>query len=133
MRRVVVDTSVLAAVTFGEPAAEVWSPRIEGAELYAPTLLRYEMANVAHKRCRAHPHLVREILEALDRALDPGFGITLMDPNPMDVVVLSNATGLSPYDASYLWLAGFLGADLVTRDRALAAAVDPFTGVDLVG
>jgi predicted nucleic acid-binding protein len=90
------------------------------------------MANVAHKRCRAHPSQTREILEALDRALDPRYGITLMDPNPMDVVVLSNATGLSPYDASYLWLAGFLGADLVTRDRVLAAAVDPFTGVELV-
>lgn len=132
MRRVVVDTSVLAAVAFAEPAAQEWSPRIEGVELYAPTLLRYEMANVARKRCRAHPNQIREILEALDRALDPRFGITLMDPNPMDVVVLANATGLSPYDASYMWLAGFLGAELVTRDRALAAAVDPFTGVELI-
>lgn len=132
MRRVVVDTSVLAAVTFAEPTAKEWSPRIEGVELYAPTLLRYEMANVARKRCREHPTQIRQILEALDRALDPIFGITLMDPNPMDVVVLSNATGLSPYDASYLWLAGFLGADLVTRDRALAEAVDPFTGVELI-
>jgi predicted nucleic acid-binding protein len=39
-------------------------------------------------------------------------------------VLLSNATGLSSYDASYLWLAGFLEADLVTRDRELAAAHD---------
>jgi predicted nucleic acid-binding protein len=132
MRRVVVDTSVLAAVTFAEPSAEEWSPRIDGVELYAPTLLRYEMANVAHKRCRERPDQTREILDALDRALDPRSGITLMDPNPMDVVVLSNATGLSPYDASYLWLAGFLDADLLTRDRALAAAVDPYTGVELV-
>jgi predicted nucleic acid-binding protein len=133
MRRVVVDTSVLAAITFDEPTAGEWTTKLDGATLYAPTLLQYEMANVARKKCRERPERTREILTALELTLDPRKGIVWMDPNPMDVVVLSNATGLSPYDASYLWLAGFLGADLVTRDRALAAAVDPFTGVDLVG
>jgi predicted nucleic acid-binding protein len=49
-----------------------------------------------------------------------------MDPSPVDVVLIANATGLSTYDASYLWLAGYLEADLATRDRALAAAFDPF-------
>jgi predicted nucleic acid-binding protein len=29
---------------------------------------------------------------------------------------------VTAYDASYLWLAGFLGADLVTLDDRLAAA-----------
>ncbi|MCX6544965.1 MAG: type II toxin-antitoxin system VapC family toxin [Acidobacteria bacterium] len=132
MRRVVVDTSVLAAITFGESMAQEWSVRLDGATLYAPTLLQYEMANVARKKCRQRPERTREILTALELTLDPRKGIVWMDPNPMDVVVLANATGLSPYDASYMWLAGFLGADLVTRDRALAAAVDPFTGVELV-
>jgi predicted nucleic acid-binding protein len=49
-----------------------------------------------------------------------------MDPNALDVVMVANATGLSAYDASYLCLAGMLEADLVTRDRALSAALDPF-------
>ena len=52
-----------------------------------------------------------------------------MDPNPVDVAMIANATGLSTYDASYLWLAGFLEADLATRDRKLAATLDPFAGV----
>ena len=49
-----------------------------------------------------------------------------MDPDSVDVVLIAKATGLSTYDASYLWLAGYLEADLVTRDGALSAALDPF-------
>ena len=36
--------------------------------------------------------------------------------------LLAKATGMTGYDASYLWLAGILGADLVTLDKKLAAA-----------
>jgi predicted nucleic acid-binding protein len=124
MRRIVVDTSVIAAITFGEPDGPSWAFRLEGAELFAPTLLRYELSSVARKKCRQHPEHVRPVLLALDLALDPRRGITWMDPNAVDVVVLANAAGLTPYDASYLWLAGFLEAGLLTRDRALAAAHD---------
>ena len=125
MRRVVVDTSVLAALTFGEPDGEEWAGRLDGCALYAPALLQYEMASVARKKCRQHPEQARHIVRALALALDSLRGITLMDPNPADVVLLANATGLTAYDASFLWLAGFLDADLVTRDKALAAAADP--------
>jgi predicted nucleic acid-binding protein len=118
----------MAAIVFGEPDARQWGFRLEGAQLFAPTLLQYELSSVARKKCRQHPGQLRQILLALDLALDPGRGITWMDPNPVDVVVLSNATGLSSYDASYLWLAGFLEADLVTRDRELAAAHDVLAG-----
>jgi predicted nucleic acid-binding protein len=37
-------------------------------------------------------------------------------------VDLAEATGLTAYDASYLWLARTLNAELVTLDRKLAAA-----------
>jgi predicted nucleic acid-binding protein len=43
-------------------------------------------------------------------------------------VLLAQATGLTAYDASYLCVAAMAGADLVTGDRALAAAVDPYAG-----
>jgi predicted nucleic acid-binding protein len=128
MRRVVVDASVLAAITFGEPDSEEWSQRLDGCALYAPTLLQYELASVARKKCRQRPDLTRQILLATDLALDRRRGITWMDPNPVDVVLIANATGLSTYDASYLWLAGCLDADLVTRDRALSVALDPSAG-----
>jgi predicted nucleic acid-binding protein len=128
MRRVVVDASLLAAITFGEPDSEEWGQRLDGCALYAPTLLQYELASVARRKCRQAPGLTRQILLATDLALDRRRGITWMDPNPVDVVLIANATGLSTYDASYLWLAGYLEADLVTRDRTLSAALDPFAG-----
>ena len=39
-------------------------------------------------------------------------------------MLLARATATTSYDASYLWLAAYLGADLVTLDKRLAAAVD---------
>jgi predicted nucleic acid-binding protein len=41
---------------------------------------------------------------------------------------MAQATGLSTYDASYLWLAGAVGADLVTLDARLAAARETLAG-----
>ena len=38
------------------------------------------------------------------------------------VVELALETGLTAYDASYLWLARQFGADLVTLDKALDKA-----------
>jgi predicted nucleic acid-binding protein len=38
--------------------------------------------------------------------------------------VLAETTGLTAYDAAYLWLARHLGAGLVTLDCKLAAAMD---------
>jgi len=63
---------------------------------------------------------------ALALALDPERGITWLDPDPADVVLVANATGLTACDASYLCLAGMLDADLVTADRTLAARLDPY-------
>jgi predicted nucleic acid-binding protein len=126
--RIVVDASALGAVTFGEPDAERWSRRLDGAAVFAPRLLQYELQSVAHKKCRQQPRRAADILSALARSLDPRSGITWLDPDPADVVLVANATGLTPYDASYLCLAGQLDADLATADRALAAALDPYAG-----
>ena len=128
MKRVVADASALAAVIFGEVSGAEISVQLHGATVFAPTLLRYELQSVARKKCLKYPDRTRETLDALDRALDARAGITWMDPNPVDVVLIAKATGLSTYDASYLWLAGYLEADLVTRDGALSAALDPFAG-----
>jgi predicted nucleic acid-binding protein len=124
--RAVVDASVMAAIAFAEPDADYWSQRLEGRSIHAPTLLRYELSSVARKKCRQRPERTRQILLAADLVFGSRNSITWTDPNPLDVVLIANATGLSTYDASYLWLAGFLDAELVTRDRALAAALDPF-------
>jgi predicted nucleic acid-binding protein len=38
------------------------------------------------------------------------------------VVLVAQATGMTAYDASYLWLAGSLGAELVTLDTQVIEA-----------
>lgn len=128
MRRIVVDASSLAAVTFGEPDGGEWATRIDGAAVFAPRLLQYELASVARKKCRRHPQRATEIVGALRMVLDPARGITWLDPDPADVVLVATTTGLTAYDASYLCLAGLLDAELLTGDAALAAARDPFAG-----
>ena len=122
MTRVVVDASALVALAFNEPKSEEVARRLEGAAVYAPALLKFEMANAAWKKVRRQPDAARVILGALAQALDPRVGITWMEVDHTDAVLVSLATGLSAYDASYLWLAGILGADLVTLDARLADA-----------
>jgi predicted nucleic acid-binding protein len=122
MTRVVVDASALVALVFNEPRAEEVADKLDGATVYAPALLKFELANAAWKKLRREPKSARAILTALGQALDQRAGITWMEVDHADAVLVSVATGLSAYDASYLWLAGHLGADLVTLDRRLAEA-----------
>jgi predicted nucleic acid-binding protein len=123
MNRVVVDASAMAALAFNEPRADEVAQRLNGALVYAPTLLVYELINVAWKKARADSRQAPAILRALVAALEEDNGINWYQVSAADVALTSLATGLSGYDASYLWLAGSLGADLVTLDGRLAAAV----------
>jgi len=123
MKRVVVDASAMAAVVFGEPRAGEVAERLDGALVHAPTLLAYELANVAWKKARRDARCAPAICRALADAFDDGTGIVWCSVSHADVALIALATGLSAYDASYVWLAGFLGADLVTFDERLAAAV----------
>ena len=122
MTRVVVDASAMAAVVFQEPAFEDVVRELEGATVYAPTLLKFELANVAVIKARRHPTRAAQIFTALALALDDGSDLVWRDVDASDVALLAVATKTTAYDASYLWLAGTLGADLVTLDRRLAAA-----------
>jgi len=122
VNRVVADASALAAVTFREPGVEAVALRLLGAEVFAPRLLQFEMASVAWKRMRRQPGDALATLTLLQAALGEGSHIQWMDVNITDVALIAQATGLTPYDASYLWLAASLGADLVTLDKRLQAA-----------
>jgi predicted nucleic acid-binding protein len=124
MNRVVVDASALVALAFNEPKGAEVARRLEGAAVFAPALLKFEMANAAWKKARRQPDCAQPILAALATALDPRWGITWMEVDHAGAVLVSLATGLSTYDASYLWLAGILGADLVTLDGDLAGATE---------
>ena len=116
----VVDASALAALLFGEPEADPIAARLDGARLVAPVLLDFELANVCLIKGRRCPEQ-RDALAAVFRLRDRlAVGTAAVDQD--GVVALAHATGLTAYDASYLWLARQLSAELVTLDRQLARA-----------
>ena len=116
----VVDASALAALLFGEPEAEAVARRLDGARLAAPVLLGFELANVCLIKGRRHPEHRDRLVAAL--RLRGRLGIEEHAVDHDAALTLAMGTGLTAYDASYLWLARRLGAELVSLDRQLLAA-----------
>jgi predicted nucleic acid-binding protein len=116
----VIDASAVAAILFGEPDAGELVGRVQGHVLLAPTLLAVEVASVCLKKCRRHPALRDRLLAAfrLLREMD----ITQASADLDAAIALADETGLSLYDACYLWMAERFQAELITLDRALARA-----------
>ena len=115
----VVDASALAAIAFAEPAAESVIDAIDGHRLHAPTLVVFELMNVAWQRAKKQPAATAVFLEALD--VLEGLGLRFRGIDQGEVVRLGLATGLTAYDATYLWLSRALGMPLVTLDKKLGA------------
>jgi predicted nucleic acid-binding protein len=117
---IVVDASAIVAILFEEPSAIGLRNRIEGTALAAPSLLAFEIANACVTRERRHPtqHESASATYAIFSRLD----IDLMPVELGNVVRLARTTGLTAYDATYLWLARHLQCELVTLDRRLQAA-----------
>lgn len=116
----VLDASALGAVLFVEPDGARVAPRIDVGTLVAPALLDFELANICLKKLRRYPELRQLVLRGM--AARERFSIRIMPVDHSEAVALAESTGLSAYDASYLWLARHLGAGLITLDRRLAAA-----------
>ncbi len=117
----VVDASALAALLFGEPEAEAVAGRLDGARLVAPSLIAFELANVCLMKCRRHPDQREARLAAFQ--LRVRLGVEEIAVDHAGVLELALTTGLTAYDASYLYLARQLGAELVTLDKELGRAV----------
>ncbi|HWR97094.1 MAG TPA: type II toxin-antitoxin system VapC family toxin, partial [Candidatus Methanoperedens sp.] len=96
------------------------SNALEGKDLAAPTLLPYEIASICAKKIAARPGEERMLLEALE--LFPSLNVALHVVPLADAVSIARRRKLTTYDASYLWLAAEMGADLVTLDGTLARA-----------
>ena len=116
----IVDASALAALLFGEPEAESVARQLTNARLLAPALLGFELANVCLIKTRRHPEQKPSLVAAF--RLRDRLRLEEVAVDHDGVLELAAATGLTAYDASYLWLARQLGAELVTLDRRLAAA-----------
>lgn len=115
----VIDASALAAVVFGEPQREAVLEQINNAALVAPALVLFELTNVCLVKLRRHPRL-RESIRAF--RLANRYAIDMRPVDHISVLDLAEATGLTAYDASYLWLARTLSAELLTLDEQLAKA-----------
>jgi len=122
----VVDASALAAVIFKEPEREEVARQLEGARLVAPALLGFEILNVCLIKLRRHPELRASILQGF--ALQDGLTIESAEIDHASALVLAERFRLTGYDASYLWLAQRLNAELVTLDRELARAAARLRG-----
>jgi predicted nucleic acid-binding protein len=116
----VVDASAIAALVFGEPEAERVAGQLDGHALVAPSLLAFELANVCLVKCRRHPDQRDGLIAGFH--LRGQLNIEELAVEHAAVLHLASETGLTAYDASYLWLAQRLGADLVTLDKDLARA-----------
>lgn len=114
----VVDASAVAAVLFQEPDGATIEAHTEGETLIAPHLIDYELANICWKRIRREPLAGPGLLTMLS-------GLTSLDIRrvevpAVEVATLAVQTGLTAYDASYLWLAMSRDLELVTLDSQLA-------------
>ena len=119
---IVVDASALAALVFGEPDAADVAARLEDGPVIAPTLLGYELGSVCLKKIRKRPRRRRVLMSAV--ALAGRMAVAEVDVPMPEVIELARTSGLTVYDAAYLWLARALDAELVTLDDDLARAAD---------
>jgi predicted nucleic acid-binding protein len=116
----VVDASAVVALLFDEPTREAVVGRLRGAALYAPSLIGFEVANACLKKMGARPAERQALFDAFSF-----FDELSISPKTVDLgetIVLAERAKLTLYDASYLWLAGALCAELVTLDDRLARA-----------
>jgi predicted nucleic acid-binding protein len=113
----VVDASVLGAAAFHEAREQEAAALLTGTEIHAPTLLAYELTNIARKKALEIPGHQQEIMESLETLL--ATDIRWVEPDFGAVLRLALETGLTAYDAAYLHVARMLGAELVTFDDRL--------------
>lgn len=122
----VVDASVLSAIIFEEPRAEDADALVRGEELHAPALLAYELTHVAQKKASRVPSQRVAFEAALEAALL--MNIRWSEVNHAPVLRLALDTGLSTYDASYLYVARRLSAELVTFNAQLQSVWASYIG-----
>jgi predicted nucleic acid-binding protein len=119
---VVCDASVLAAIAFEEPGSSQARALTRSRRLLAPSLLRYEMAQTAVKKCTHSPDDAARVVQAFAASLN--VPVRLLTPSWPAVFDLARTHRLSAYDASYLQLARELHLRLATLDARLGRAAE---------
>jgi predicted nucleic acid-binding protein len=114
----VVDASIMAAWCFRESRAAEAFAILRDSELHAPPLLAYELASIARKKAITYPDKVDLLIQALRTVLV--LPVHWDEVDHTIVMQLAIETGLTTYDASYLYVARTTKAELVTFDEQLA-------------
>lgn|SRR3990167_3566835 len=117
----VIDASAISAVIFQEPDAFVIEKQIKDSGLIAPTLIDYEVGAVLLKKLKLYPKSRDELLRSFEIFLS--FSIAKTKVHINNVTYLAEKTGLTVYDASYLWLSLEHEIPLITLDFQLASAI----------
>jgi len=123
----VVDASALGALVFGEPKADKILKTLSDEPMAAPAIIWFELASICLKKMKAHPSQKILILEAFDLARR--LNIEMIEVDHLAVIELAEETGLTTYDASYIWLALEVKGELITLDAKMNRAIEKFTGV----
>jgi len=116
----VIDASAFAAIAFQEKEQSDVLARLGASTLNAPALLRFEIANVCIKKIRRQS--ADRALFLLQHTSSQTIDIREHEIDQLAALDLAERFNLSAYDASYLWLARELGAELVTLDARLERA-----------
>ncbi len=116
----VVDTSAIAALAWGEPAAAEVSSALAGSRLFASPMVTWEMANILLVKLRRHPTQAVQLRAGYDwfRQLK----LIIVPIEDADIIACGERFQLSAYDAGYLALALTRDIPLVTLDQKLARA-----------
>ena len=107
-------------MVFGEPKAAEIAKTLGDSPLRAPALIWFELAGICWRKIKAHPAQRDQILSAFRMA--GKLAIEIVEVDHWAVVTLADKTGLTNYDASYLWLAGHLKGELITLDAKMQRA-----------
>lgn len=130
---VVVDASALGALLFGEPEASAVADQLEGRALFAPTIVRYELAAIALKKIERQP-LSRGSIEAA-LALFERLDVREVQVPPAELVKGARAREVTAREYAYEWLARTLNAELVRlgADGRLGRGDDDPAGESIAG
>ena len=120
---IVCDASVLASLVFDEHDSPLAQALTRSRRLFAPRLLRYEMAHVTvSKSLRLPADSAGRLIKAFEAGLR--VPVRLVEPHWPNVVALALAHGLSAYDAAYLQVSLSLSLPLATLDKRLGRAAE---------
>lgn len=114
---IVVDATVLADFLVGEAKLKAAAVALaaEDPEWISTGLWRYELGNVLWKKCRFEGE-DRLKMERLLSVANEVISETVEAVDSPSILEIATASGLTFYDASYVWLARSRGWKLRTRD-----------------